>query len=601
MKTACLRSFALAALAASFALPSVSFAASFTGVVTGPNDEPMAGALVTVFNEQMDRKETVYADAMGRYAIRTPFSGKLRVRARTHRFEDTLMDVDSKLDEVRSLDFKMQPFANAQALSDSLTASAHIGEIQWPDEESRAAFISQCNYCHQIGNALTRVPKSVPLWKSTIERMEGYGVLLTHSESNSIAEQLHKGLDGRAVQAMQKYDSPEALSRAKITEWLVGDELSFIHDADIGHDGKFYGTDEGHDIIWVLDRETGQIDQVPQPDIDLPQGGYFAAMQLPLGVFTGKHGPHSLAQGKDGRFWITNALSSTLMSFDPATREFKTYPIEEDALYPHTVRIDQAGIVWFTVAVSNKVVRFDPATEKMTVIQLPHNGIGRWIAETITPKAMWFFGKFWPKENLPVKVSPHRWTQGRQFPNLPYGIDVNPLDGSIWYAKLLSNYIGRIDPVTLAIEEYETPLSGPRRPRFDKNGILWIPAFDDSALLRFDPKTKIFESIKLPLLAANEYETPYALNVHPSTGEIWITSNMSDRVLRFNPDSRTFIAYPSPTRVTWLRDMVFSKSGEVCSSSSNLPAYGIEDKRNAFFCIDPEGGAADREALNEKL
>ncbi|MFT3856179.1 MAG: hypothetical protein QM742_01245 [Aquabacterium sp.] len=198
---------------------------------------------------------------------------------------------------------------------------------------------------------------------------------------------------------------------------------------------------------------------------------------------------------------------------------------------------------------------------------------------------------------MPVKLSPHQFFMGRSMYKLPYGIDVNPKDGAIWYAKLLDNKIGRIDPKTLAVQEFDTPLGGPRRPRFDRNGILWIPAFDDSALMRFDPATKQFESYKLPLLAAKEYETPYALNVHPKTGEVWITSNMSDRVLRFNPVTKTFIAYPSPTRVTWLRDLVFTKDGQVCSSSSNLPAWGIEDGRDAFFCLDPDGGSKDRQAV----
>lgn len=576
---------------------SPAHAASFKGVVTDGKGQPVAGALVTVFNEAGNRKETVYTSKDGRYAIRTTFTGKLALRSRAHLFEDVRLDVQADDDTPRVQDFQMQPFANAEALSASLTASAHVGEVKWPDADSKAAFISQCNYCHQIGNALTRTPKTVSAWETIIERMEGYGVLLTRTESHAIAQQLHEDLNGQPVASMQKYDSTDELSRAKIMEWHVGDELSFIHDADVGQDGRLYGTDEGHDIVWILDRTTGEIREAHQPDIGLPQGGNFAAMQLPIGVFTGQHGPHSLAQGKDGRFWLTNSLSSTLMSFDPVTLEFKIYPINEHALYPHTVRIDQEGIVWFTVAVSNKVGRFDPRTETMTMIQLPSGGIGRWIAEAVTPVALKFFGAFWPKENLPLKVSPHRWTQGRNLVNLPYGIDVNPVDGSIWYAKLISNKIGRIDPETLAIEEYDSPMSGPRRPRFDKNGILWIPAFDESALMRFDPVSKQFETIKLPLLAANEYETPYALNVHPDTGEVWITSNMSDRVLRYNPVSKTFIAYPSPTRVTWLRDMVFTQEGHVCSSSSNLPAYGIEDKRNAFYCIDPTGGEADRKAL----
>ena len=52
-----------------------------------------------------------------------------------------------------------------------------------------------------------------------------------------------------------------------------------------------------------LDRATGAIDKVPFPDIDLPRGGLFAGLKLPIGVFTGKHGPHSMAETSDGRIW----------------------------------------------------------------------------------------------------------------------------------------------------------------------------------------------------------------------------------------------------------------------------------------------------------
>jgi virginiamycin B lyase len=584
-------------------------AASFTGRITTADGQPVAGALVTVFNEAKDRKETVYTSMDGRYAIRSSFTGQLTVRARSHRLQDATKAVDASggskgsgkdgniNDTPITLDLQMQPFANAKALSDSLTASAHITQVKWASPEVRTAFISQCNYCHQVGNALTRAPKDVPLWEATIQRMEGYGALLRRSERSAIAENLHQGFDGKAIQTMQKYVSTDELSRAKIREWHVGDAMTFVHDTDVGDDGHLYGTDEGHDILWELDRSTGQITSYPLPPVDLPVGGYFAGMQLPLGVFTGKHGPHSMAQGKDGRIWITNALSSLLMSFDPKTKQFKSYKIDEPAFYMHTIRIDQAGIIWFTVAVSNKVGRFDPKTEKFTMLHLPDNWIIRQFSEYGLPTVFKLAAKFLPAKNIPVKLSPHQFMMGRAMYKLPYGIDVNPIDGSIWYAKLLANKIGRIDPKTLAIEEFDTPLSGPRRPRFDKNGILWIPAFDDSALMRFDPVSKKFENFKLPLLAANEYETPYALNVHPTTGEIWITSNMSDRVLRFNPVNKTFVAYPSPTRVTWLRDLVFTKDGEVCSSSSNLPAWGIEDGKDAFFCIDPLGGEKDRQAL----
>lgn len=127
----------------------------------------------------------------------------------------------------------------------------------------------------------------------------------------------------------------------------------------------------------------------------------------------------------------------------------------------------------------------------------------------------------------------------------PYGIGVNPKDGSIWYAKLYANKIGRVDPMSMEVRESDTPLSGPRRPRFDKDGILWIPAFDDGALMRFDPATAKFEW-RVTGVAPGEYETPYALNVWRPTGEVWMAANNSDRVLRFSPATKTFQSYPAP-------------------------------------------------------
>ncbi|HEX5360412.1 MAG TPA: carboxypeptidase regulatory-like domain-containing protein, partial [Fluviicoccus sp.] len=574
---------ALLALAAQSA-----FAASLSGVVRQADGQPVAGVMLTVFNPEGDRKETVYTGRDGRYAIRTGFEGKLRVRARMHKMQDAVQEITAGGKALQA-DFVLQPYPDAATLSASLTASAHLTRLKWPDENARAAFVSQCNYCHQVGNALTRRPRDLSAWEQTVDRMQGYMALLTRGEAKAIVKTLHDGFDNRPMPAMQKYEAGDDLGRAKIREWLVGDGLSFIHDADFGPDGILYGTDEGHDLLWALDRRTGRIDKYPLPDINLPVGGHFSALQLPLGVFTGKHGPHSMAQGKNGLIWITNALSSVLMSFDTRTKQFKSYTIDEPALYLHTIRVDAKGIVWFTAAVSNKVGRFDPDTGKFTMIQLPHDGVMRAMVDTLFPTVL-KLSAHWPGKNIPIAVSPHRFFEGRNLFNLPYGIDVNPKDGSIWYAKLLSNKIGRIDPKTLAVTEMDTPLRGPRRPRFDRDGVLWIPAFDDSALMRYDPAQGKFTTFRLPTLAPGEYETPYALNVHPKTGEVWITSNMSDRILRFNPRTQRFMAYPSPTRVTWLRDLVFSEDGQVCSSSSNLPAYGIEDGRDAFVCLDPEGG-----------
>jgi sugar lactone lactonase YvrE len=563
-------------------------AGTLTGSVT-TGGQPVAGAMVTAIDATAKRRDTVYTDAQGRFTLSVDFVGQMTVRARAPYFQDATREVQLGADASATLAFGLAPHSVAEELSASLPASAHLSTLPWQSHDTRAAFISQCNYCHQVGNALTRSPREQDKWKDTVRRMEGYFAMLTPAEADDIAKTLAKGFDGKPVQAVQQRAFEPQVVKAKVKEWVVGDAMSFIHDTDVGEDEHLYGSDEGHDILWDLDRKTGRIAQHKLPDIDLPEGGVFSGVQLPIGVFSGKHGPHSMAQGRDGRLWITNALSSSLVSFDPATQRFKLYEMGRTHLYPHTVRIDQQGIVWFTITASNEVGRFDPKTETFTILSLPHNGFWRGVSDYFFPwvlkVASWF-----PKRNLQMGVSHHRWAdQGREAFAFPYGIDVNPIDGSIWYAKLYAHKIGRIDPRTLAVTEYDTPLKGPRRPRFDKAGVLWIPAFDDGGLMRFDPQTARFETFKLPLLAHNEYEVPYALNVHPKTQEVWITSNMSDRIFRFDPKSKTFATYAMPTRVTWLRDLVFAKDGGICSSSSNLPAYGIEGGLASFICLYPDG------------
>jgi len=109
----------------------------------------------------------------------------------------------------------------------------------------------------------------------------------------------------------------------------------------------------------------------------------------------------------------------------------------------------------------------------------------------------------------------------------------------LWFTLALSNQIGRMDPETLEVTEFETPYPAPRRLRFAKDGTLWIPSFESGVLMKFDTATESFE------------------------------------------------AYPSPTRVTFLRDFIFTPDGDVCTSNANLPAGAIEGGRAKFMCLTP--------------
>ena len=69
-------------------------AGTLDGSVRTTDGKAVAGAMVTVWNESRDRKETVYSDAAGRYSLPTGFAGTLQVRARTPYFRDVVQTVE---------------------------------------------------------------------------------------------------------------------------------------------------------------------------------------------------------------------------------------------------------------------------------------------------------------------------------------------------------------------------------------------------------------------------------------------------------------------------------------------------------------------------
>lgn len=577
----------LSLLMALAAAPVLAADVAVQGQVILPGGTAVAGAMVTV-SDGAGTSITTYSGEQGQWTLdardlQPPLS--LRVRAGTA-YDDAVQPLAEGVSG--PLTVTLQRLTDLHALSERLTASAHAATIRWQSAGARGDFISQCHFCHQFGNAFTRKPKTESEWLDTIRRMEGYGALITWKNEAEFSQALASSFQGQPVEPVQTLSMHPQLPGARVQEWSFGGPLNYVHDIEQARDGLIYGVDMSADRIWILDRARNRIEFVQWPANGLPLGGMFAGAVAPLGTFAAHHGPHSIIEGPDGKLYTTNSLAAEIGIFDPRTRTTEFVSIGADALYPHTLRFDQEGTLWFTLALSNQIGRMDIHTRAITLIDLPSHGGWRWLSDALLPTvlevASWF-----GKQDLHVTLSHHRLSgEGRAVLNLPYGIDIDPVDGSVWYSKLYSNYIGRIDPKTLAVEEFPTPASAPRRLRFGADGILWIPSFDTGTLMKFDPRQKQFvKSYSLPLLADNEYETPYAVAVHPRDGQVWIAANMSDRLLRFDPVTETFTAYPSPTRVTFMRDFIFTPEGEVCTSNANLPAAAIEGGRPKLFCLKP--------------
>ncbi len=544
-----------ALLVACVMVPGFSLGADLTGTVKDKEGHPLTGALVTLTARGGMFAESVYVGRDGHYSLHSEQEGKATLRARNPYFSDVTLDINLPSGAPR--DFVLARLVDPQAISDSLPASAHFAALHFERPLDRQWFQVDCLSCHQIGNAFTRARRPPERWHEIVGQMlSEYGVK-NDTRLDIYANVLENTFN--AVPPLVEHHNSQLYGEvlpAKIIEWKLPGSI-YPHDTIYRPtDRRFYTVDQGNDAIYITDPLPGTTETYTLPkSAALP--GEKPLDPTPSNMFvTGVHSPHSLQEGPNGHLYTTNSVSNQIGEFDPKAHTYVGYNLGADAEYPHTLRIDRRGQVWFTIAFSNKVGMFDTHSHKMRFISLP--------ADSDRPQI----------------------TPQLQF---PYGIDINPTDDSVWYASLLANRIGRIDPQTFKVESFTPPTVGPRRLRFAKDGTLWIPDFGRGRLIKLDTRLMKYKSYTIPSLSKGEVEAPYAVVVDSNTQEVWITSNMSDRMFRFLPREERFIAYPLPARGTYLRDLIITPEGMVCGANNPVPVTVLEGGMGEVLCLDPTG------------
>lgn len=550
-------------LAALAALPAT--AGVLTGTVKDDKGNAMEGVLVRLTDDIMGVSESVYTSPEGVYTLVTNLNGTLRLRARSPYFKDAKTTVELDPAGTTTENVVMFPMTSDSEISESLPAAYHFGGLPFESGDdkdfNRYQFQRDCLSCHQMGNPFTRQPRTAESWAVTIERMHrmvgNFDAVLRDRRSVILS----KGFDGKPVSVRPEFPLDDELGSAKLYEYML-DRAFVPHDAIAHPNGLLYTVDQALDHMVVTDPTTGQSTYHPQADGRAMEyrKGFSTADQEVLGEFNpgSRHGPHSLdLRRQDGLYYVTNAQSRSIGVFNPDTREWQpSYFIDEatGANYPHTIRVDKKGIVWFTLAGSEHVGRLDPESGKIDIISLPH-------------------------------VVPGGISGGTQ----PYGIDISPVDDRMWYGRLFGDRIGTVDPVTLEVTEFDSPVRGPRRMRFDNEGILWVTGYSEGQLARVDV-SKGFESTvyDMPEFAPGYRPAPYALGVHPQAQDVWVNENMTDRIYRFIPEEERWVVYPVPLSGTYSRDMTFTGNGQVCLSNNPIPPPALEGGALQIICIDPE-------------
>lgn len=284
--------------------------------------------------------------------------------------------------------------------------------------------------------------------------------------------------------------------------------------------------------------------------------------------------PHDVAPAPDGSVWYTAQGQGALGRLDPDTGDVKQIPLGADSA-PHGVIVGPDGAAWITDGGQNAIVRVDPATEKVDVFALPaDSGYANLNTASFDGRGrIWFtgqagvYGRYDP-ETGEMKV----WDAPRG--RGPYGITTTP-GGDIYYASLAGSHIVKVDLDTGEATVIEPPTEGQgaRRLWSDSGGRIWVSEWNAGQVSVYDPGDRSWRSWKLP------GDRPRAYAVHVDDKDIvWLTDFGANAVVRFDPETEEFTAFPSDKANANVRQLN-GRAGEV---------WGAESGTDRLVVIDAE-------------
>lgn len=478
----------------------------------------------------------------------------------------------------------MRRLTDPQEIAAQLPANVRAHAIRFDDDMQRKRFRMQCGFCHQQGTPAMMFDRPLELWEEITRRMVGYGARLPSEDQKPLPELLARE-HARLLADPSAYDEPTPwdpalLAGTTLHEWPMGDIYSQMHDMLVHGNGRVYLGDNINDRLWELDPETDRvvIHRMPHDPGD-EIGGLIAARLAAFPKHDDYVALHSLAEShRDGHIFTTPSNVRRIIEFAPDTGAFTVHRFDK-GLYPHTIRVDSRDRVWFTLALSNHIGMLDRSTGAFTILDLPARNWREALTLRFVSQLFWLAERGLPLNRFPIDP------QNSGVP-LPYGIDVSPVDDTVWFTRLHANDIGRIDPDTLEVELIPFPHVGPRRLRVDAEGKVWITAFGDSALVRFDPELRKFTRFDMPTRPLGS-DTPYALNVDRARGIVWVNGTASDTMQAFDIASETWSVFPLSRRHSFGREVEFSRDGTAWTANGAFPAWHIEDQVPTLIAVTP--------------
>jgi virginiamycin B lyase len=161
-------------------------------------------------------------------------------------------------------------------------------------------------------------------------------------------------------------------------------------------------------------------------------------------------------------------------------------------------------------------------------------------------------------------------------------------DGSIWWAGMWANLVGRIDPKTGEVAEYALPENAkPHTVTPDREGNIWYTGNSNGTIGKLDPRTGMITEYKMPDPGARDPHTA----VFDQKGTLWFTLQQSNMVGRLVPSTGEIKLAKMPTANARPYGIVISGDGSPWVSCNGS---------NCLVKVDPQTMAIREYKLPDK-
>jgi virginiamycin B lyase len=265
--------------------------------------------------------------------------------------------------------------------------------------------------------------------------------------------------------------------------------------------------------------------------------------------------PHDVAVDSHGIVWVSEAIGGTLGRFDPNSLTYTRItppPGKNSKCELNAVAVDPQGQVWVADDGPNaRLLQYDPKSLKFTSYPIPDypwpvpdSGGAR------IGTLRFLDGNVWGTRLTAQRILKLTPATGKtvEYPvprgSAPLGMAVGT-DHTIWYTGEVANTIVRLDPTTGQLTDHDAPAlrSELKGMAADAAGNLWAAASQRGKLLRLGSRTGVIAEFAPP----TEDSGPYSVDVDTARNLIWFSEAFTDRIVRFDPASKTFLEFPIPS------------------------------------------------------